>query len=180
MKNHCIFFLLSIIISVTAVCCCVPMATAQEETSCEQYLRIHIRADSNDEQAQAVKYLVRDAVVEYLTPIVAECESKEEATQRLQTKLRSIEAVANDVLQTQAFSYQAQAALKRETFPTRVYGEYTLPAGEYTALILRLGEGKGDNWWCVVYPPLCFVAPSGQNVEYKSKIAEIIRRWKNG
>ena len=68
--------------------------------------------------------------------------------------------------------------MKTEEFPTRIYGEYTLPAGEYTALIIELGEGAGDNWWCVIYPPLCFSSPSGGKIVYKSKIIEIIETWK--
>ncbi len=177
MKNRCIIFLLSIIITVTAVFVSLPKSSgAQLQTA--QYLRIHIRADCNQEQAQAVKYLVRDAVVEYLTPMVAACQTKTQATDKIEQNLLGIQAVANSVLQAQGMSYGATASVKNEHFPTRVYGEYTLPSGEYTALIIALGEGKGDNWWCVVYPPLCFVAPSGNNVVYKSKILEIIERWK--
>ena len=177
MKNRCIIFLMSIIITVTAVCICLPKrAVSQPQTS--QYLRIHIRAHSNETQAQSVKYKVRDAVVEYLTPIIANCPTKESAMQQIAQNLQGVQAVASDVLQAQGMSYGAQASLKKEHFPTRVYGEYTLPSGEYTALIIALGAGQGDNWWCVVYPPLCFVAPTGQNVIYKSKIAEIIARWK--
>ena len=181
MKNRCIIFLLSIIITVTAVFAClfqVPTAKSPSKQETQQYLRIHIRADSNQESAQAVKYLVRDAVVEYLTPIVANCQTKAQATTQIQNNLLGIQTVANAVLKMQGISYGASASIKTETFPTRVYGEYTLPSGEYTALIVALGAGQGDNWWCVVYPPLCFVAPTGQNVIYKSKILEIIQRWK--
>ena len=96
----------------------------------------------------------------------------------------SVEAVfttnSEQILSKNGFSYGATAKLTAERFPTRVYGEYTLPAGEYTALILELGKGQGDNWWCVVYPPLCFAKPTGGNVVYKSKILEIIENWKNG
>ncbi len=140
------------------------------------YLRVHIRADSNEEAAQAVKYRVRDKVVEFLTPIVSECESKEEAMEKIGSSLREIERVAEDVLRGNGFSYGAKASLKREQFPTRVYENVTLAAGIYDALILELGSGKGDNWWCVVYPPLCFSGGNG-NIVYKSKIAEIIRKF---
>lgn len=142
-----------------------------------QYLRIHIRADSNESDAQAVKYIVRDRVVEYLTPLVAECESREEAIAALTQKTEKIAFVATKTLYEKGFPYAATAEITVERFPTRVYGEYTLPAGEYVALIVRLGRGEGDNWWCVVYPPLCFAAVD-TNVIYKSKIQEIIARWK--
>ena len=178
MKNRCIIFLLSIIISVTAVLFCLLGCVADCGNDTSQYLRIHIRADSNERQAQAVKYEVRDAVVAYLTPIVAHCQTKEQAVLRIQEQLSMLQAVAVGVLEKAGFSYRASANIKQEVFPTRVYGEYTLPSGRYTALIVSLGAGRGDNWWCVVYPPLCFVAPQGQNAVYKSKIIEIIEQWK--
>ena len=142
-----------------------------------EFLRIHIRADSNESGAQAVKYRVRDKVVEYLVPILAECHSKDDAIEKLRRHLPQIERVASGVLAEQGFAYGAAATVETETFPTRVYAEYILPKGEYTALILRLGSGQGDNWWCVAYPPLCFVNATA-NVQYKSKLAEIIRRCK--
>lgn len=175
MKKVCIIFLLSIIISLTALgfSGCFGSATEQSE-----YLRIHIRADSNDEDAQAVKYLVRDGIVAYLTPLVAEYETKAAATAGIEKNLARIETAANEVLARNGFDYAARAEVRTEEFPTRVYGDYTLPAGTYTALIVELGSGKGDNWWCVVYPPLCFAGSSQGNVVYKSKIAEIIENWK--
>lgn len=140
------------------------------------YLRVHIRADSNETQAQAVKYKVRDAVVEYLTPVVAGCETKDAAMKKIGGKLREIERVADGVLRENGYTYGAKASLRKEEFPTRVYEDVTLEAGVYDALILELGSGKGDNWWCVVYPPLCFTGGNG-NIVYKSKIAEIIRKF---
>jgi stage II sporulation protein R len=147
--------------------------------SCPQqseYIRIHIRADSNESEAQAVKYKVRDAVVEFLTPLVAEYESKKEAVAGVEENLSGVEYAASEVLRKNGIPYGATARLGKAEFPSRVYEGYTLPAGEYTALIVCLGSGKGDNWWCVVYPPLCFAA-TGQNVVYKSKIKEIIDRF---
>jgi stage II sporulation protein R len=174
MKKFCITFLLSGIIILTAFLC-----TTGTQTATTDYLRIHIRANSNDGEDQAVKYLVRDAVVEYLTPIVANATSKDMAMALMNENLSVIERVAESVLTENGFTYGAAAALTTENFPTRVYGEYTLEAGTYQALILNLGTGSGDNWWCVIYPPLCFAAPSGVNVVYKSKIKEIIDSWKN-
>lgn len=178
MKKICIIFLLSIIITITAFGFPQSGAAVQKEF-CGEFLRIHIRADSNENAAQSVKYAVRDEVVAYLTPVVAECEDKEEAIKRIQTLLLEIATVAEQTLQSKGFSYGARAKITQETFPTRVYEAYTLPAGEYTALIIELGEGKGDNWWCVVYPPLCFVAQANQTIVYKSKIMEMIESWKN-
>ncbi len=174
MKNFCIIFLSFVIIIVTAI-----GFTGSADSSAPSpadYLRVHIRAHSNEEIDQAVKYRVRDSVVAYLTPLVAEYSTKEEAVQGVQEKLLQIAEVAGESLAAAGFGYGARAEVKRENFPTRAYGEYLLPAGEYTALVLYLGSGEGDNWWCVVYPPLCFTYGNGQ-VVYKSKIKEIIDRF---
>ena len=184
MKKCCIIFLLSIIISLTALGFSgilqnnggrYELNTATTEQS--RYLRMHIRADSNEEKAQSVKYYVRDKLVEFLTPLVASYQTKEQALDGVQRNISTLSAVATRALRDRGFSYGATAELTKESFPTRVYDGYTLPAGEYTALIVRLGRGQGDNWWCVVYPPLCFSAPQGENVIYKSKIKEIIERF---
>lgn len=180
MKKVCIIFLLSIIISLTALGFSEPSNTSNSFQLTEQYLRIHIRADSNENEAQAVKYYVRDALVEYLTPLVANYETRALAIEGVCAHLTELEDIASQVLKQKGFSYGACAKVQKEAFPTRIYGEYTLPAGEYTALIVELGSGKGDNWWCVVYPPLCFAGVSGEHVVYKSKIKEIIENWKNG
>ena len=177
MKKFRIIFLLSFIIIVTAFGCAPSTATA---VATGEYLRIHIRADSNDEQAQAVKYAVRDEIVCFLTPLVAEYQTQAEAVEGVRLQLSAIARVAENALEKNGYFYGANARLNKEVFPTRIYGEYTLPAGEYYALIVELGRGAGDNWWCVVYPPLCFASPSGGQIVYKSKIAEIIQKWKNG
>ena len=168
MKKYCISFLIVAIIILSVIGLTMP--TSVEHT---EYLRIHVRADSNHEQDQAVKYKVKDAVVEYLTPFIAECDTKVKAQKLLTERLDNIELVANKVLKENGFSYTANAQVKKEKFPTRVYDELELESGIYDALILELGEGKGDNWWCVVYPPLCFTG-QGTSYVYKSKILEII------
>ncbi len=173
MKNFCIIFLTLFIISVTAVGFLGVTPTAKGENA--EYLRIHIRADSNEAEAQAVKYEVRDEVVAYLTPLVTSYATKGEAMQGVQVRLSEISAVATKTLRKKGFFYGANAKLTTERFPTRAYGDYILPAGEYSALVIELGSGQGDNWWCVVYPPLCFSGT--QNVIYKSKIKEIIDRF---
>ena len=175
MKKVCIIFLLSIIISLTAFGFTASNATPNTLSS--DYLRIHIRADSNESKAQSVKYLVRDGVVAYLTPLVANYRTKQQAIEGVSARIAEIERVASSVLSENGFAYGARAQVRKERFPTRVYEGYTLPSGEYDALVIELGTGRGDNWWCVVYPPLCFATQG--NVIYKSKIAEIIRAWQD-
>lgn len=180
MKKSCITFLLAGIIILTAMTGTALSAEtlSKNGTVTSEYLRIHIRADSNDEAAQNVKYEIRDAVVDYLIPVLAVTRDKREAEQAIKNNLAGIEKTAEKTLETRGFFYGAEAELKTERFPARVYDGVTLPEGEYESLILTLGSGKGNNWWCVAYPPLCFSTAGKTNVAYKSLIAERIREWK--
>lgn len=146
----------------------------------QAYLRVHIRANSNAESDQAVKYKVKTAVVDFLTPKIAAGTSFEKAYKILESNLSEIEKVADNVLKENGFSYKSKASLRDEYFPTRSYGSITLENGYYDALILELGTAAGNNWWCVVYPPLCFIGSEGENINnirYKSKLVEIIKHF---
>lgn len=173
MKKFCILFLSLFIITLTAIGGAMQTAPNRQP----EYLRIHIRANSNAAEDQAVKYLVRDAVVDAITPWIVNCHSKEQAISVMQSRLKDIEAVSQSVLRSHGYDYIARAAVRAEEFPTRVYEEYTLPSGVYDALILELGTGAGDNWWCCIYPPLCFTGVGGKNIVYRSKLAEIIEAF---
>ncbi len=168
MKKFCISFFILAIIILSAI-----GLNLEKNGVTKEYLRIHVRAHSNLEEDQSVKYLVKDAVVEYLTPFIAECDTKKKAERMLKEKLSQIERVANQVLKANGKDYLSKASVREELFPTRVYKNLCLENGFYDALILNLGSGEGDNWWCVVYPPLCFTG-EGTSYVYKSKIKEII------
>lgn len=149
-------------------------------TTQTEYLRIHIRANSNSEEDQAVKYLVKDAVVESLIPLLAHIETKEEAVRVMSENFEYIESVANQVLREEGFSYGSKAQIQNEHFPTRSYTldntTITLKEGYYDALILNLGSGEGNNWWCIVYPAFCFTKTRKfDNFVYISKIWEILK-----
>lgn len=171
MKNLCITLLILTIITLS-ICLYVPTEQTSESTD---YLRIHVRANSNDERDQDVKYKVKNAVVEFLTPYVATCKTVDESKRLLGELLPKIESVCKAVLAENGFSYGAQAVLRTEFFPTRVYDDVTLESGDYDALIINLGKGVGDNWWCVIYPPLCF--SGGANVYYRSAILDVINSF---
>ncbi len=137
-------------------------------------VRVHIRANSNADFDQKVKYEVKDEVVRYLTPYISELTSSNDAKKVVEAKLSSVEEIAKKTLMKNGYSYGAKARLTKEEFPARCYDGYTLEEGVYDALIIELGEGKGDNWWCVLFPPLCFTpAGNGDTITYKSKIAEL-------
>ena len=170
MKKFCILFAVVLILIVAVA------VTARPQGAETAYLRMHVRANSDAACDQAVKYEVKDAVVGMLMPVAASCTGREQAMERVEALLSAIEEEAERVLAENGFSYGARAQLRREEFPARVYEGVTLEAGVYDALIVELGEGAGANWWCVLYPPLCFSAePTGENIVYRSRIFEIIR-----
>lgn len=145
----------------------------------QDYLRLHIRANGDSAAEQAVKLAVRDAVVAYLTPMAAKVGSKEEMQTLLADHLDEVVDVADEVLADRGYAYRATAYFAKEEFPTRSYGELTLEAGVYDALIVELGSGEGANWWCVAFPPLCFVEGSKTDqdtVQYRSAIADWFAR----
>ena len=123
-------------------------------------LRLHVVANSDDGDDQAVKLQVRDAVLEELETLTAQAETKDEAQDILAAHLDRLEAVANEKLASLGVEDRASVSLELEAFPTREYDTFTLPAGVYDSLRVTIGAGEGRNWWCVVFPGLCVPAAS--------------------
>ena len=140
----------------------------------DQYLRIHIRANSNMDCDQNIKYKVRDLVVEYVTPNVKDCKNKEDVVLLLEEKNNEMTLLIDEFLKENDFDYGCSIAINKEFFPTKTYEDLTLEENYYDALIINLGSGEGNNWWCVVYPPLCFKGEG--KIVYKSKIKELIEK----
>ena len=180
MKKIIILASSSVILIVVAICSIVFTFPSTKTTTNAQYLRIHIRANSNSEEDQAIKYKVKEKIVEYLTPCIANSASIDEAKNVINANIKNICEQANEVLYKNGFNYTSKAEIRTEQFPTRSYGNVTLEKGEYQALIIELGSGTGDNWWCVMFPPLCFVASentNNQSIIYKSKLYELIKKY---
>ena len=121
----------------------------------DKVLRLHVLANSDSEADQALKRKVRDSVLETASAILAGCPDRETAEQRLSAALPEIEDAARARIAAEGGKQTVTAELRPTVFPTREYEDFTLPAGEYLALRVVLGEGEGHNWWCVVFPPLC-------------------------
>ena len=181
MKKILVFTLIGTVAAVAAIFAITFKTQKTVNATCNDcYLRIHVRANSNDAKDQAVKIKVQEKIVEYLTPFVASCTTQKQSKFLVGNHLLQIEEVANEELKKNDFSYSCRASLRTEYFPTRSYGSLTLEKGNYDALILELGSGEGDNWWCVMFPPLCFVGNennSAGSVVYKSKLWEIIKKY---
>ncbi len=127
-------------------------------------IRLHVVAQSDSDEDQRVKLQVRDAVVSYVEQALSHVMTVEEAKAWLQENLSGIEATANDVLRSLGLTQQAKVTLEREAFPVRHYDSFSLPSGVYESLRVTIGEGKGQNWWCVVFPRLCLPA-AGESME---------------
>jgi len=152
---------------------------SNETIDANEYFRIHIRANSNSIEDQNVKYKIKDQVVSALTPLLCDAVSKEEAIDIVRANLNLICEVSDNVLASNGYTYTSSANITNEYFPTRSYDNVTLESGDYDSLIIYLGSGVGNNWWCVVYPPLCFVGGSNEttNVVYRSKLYEVIENF---
>ena len=148
--------LVSIIVILSAIAIlCFGLFTKTEKND---YIRIYILANSNLEIDQNVKYEIKDKIISYLLPYISLCETREDFVSVINNSIDGIENVANKVLKEKNFSYKANVKFCEENFPTREYNSLVLESGLYDAIIVNLGEAKGDNWWCVVYPPLCFIS----------------------
>lgn len=121
-------------------------------------MRLHVLANSDTEEDQALKLLVRDAVLERATEILEQSADRAEAEIRLRESLPELEAIAEETVRATGYDYAVTAELEDTAFPTKEYDGFSLPAGEYLALRILIGEGVGQNWWCVVFPPLCTAA----------------------
>ena len=120
-------------------------------------IRLRILANSDSKSDQALKRLVRDEVNKSITLWVADLTSKEEARKILSAKLPEIQKIAETTVNKQNSKQEVQVEFGKVDFPTKLYGQFLYPAGQYEAILITLGEGTGANWWCVLFPPLCFL-----------------------
>ncbi|MYL29356.1 stage II sporulation protein R [Halobacillus halophilus] len=124
----------------------------------DEAIRLRILADSNNGEDQRIKRKVRDQVNGEITKWVQDLTSVEAARQLIESRLPELEAIVQETLEAEGKRYSYTVAYGENVqFPTKLYGSYIYPAGEYEAVLITLGEGDGDNWWCVLFPPLCFL-----------------------
>ncbi|MBQ8279013.1 MAG: stage II sporulation protein R [Roseburia sp.] len=137
----------------------------------EKIIRFHVLANSDSEADQTLKLQVRDVVGSYMQEKMQNISSKTECEGLLAEWMPEIEYVANQAILEEGFSYRADVELTECAFPVKTYGNYTFPAGTYEALRVTIGEGKGQNWWCVMYPNMCFENSMYEVVDEKSEEA---------
>ena len=127
-----------------------------QEQIAEKVLRFHVLANSNSEEDQKLKLQVRDAIGGLLQEKMAQVENREECEKFITEWIPKTEQTAAAVIEENGYDYSVCARLEETDFPVKTYGAYTFPAGRYEALRVTIGEGAGENWWCVLYPNMCF------------------------
>lgn len=142
----------------------------------KEYIRIHIQANSSSRVDEEIKFLVKDKINSFLADILSSTSSKREVMQTLNQKLSLIKENINLYLLSEGFSYGAEIEVKGEYFPTRSYEGYVVESGFYDALSVKLGKAEGNNWWCVLYPPLCLVEDE-ESFVIKSRFKKIIESF---
>lgn len=123
----------------------------------EKLIRFHVIANSDSDEDQELKLKVRDAVIAYLQPKLAKSSSIEESEAIITSEYNELEKISKDIISENGYNYEVKVGITLSNFPAKQYSNIVLPAGEYKALKIVIGEGQGKNWWCVMFPPLCFV-----------------------
>lgn len=135
----------------------------------DSIFRLHVIANSDSKEDQNLKYIVRDKLIEYMNSISLDAKNKEKAMQIAKEHINDFEKVAKQTIIDNGYNYDVQVEIGNFSFPTKTYGDISIPAGLYDALRVKIGEANGQNWWCVMFPPLCFVNVSSGIVPDESK-----------
>lgn len=135
----------------------------------ENIFRLHILANSDSEEDQSLKLAVRDTIISYMETINKTSTTKEETINNVNLNLEIIKQIAENKLQELGYNYEVSLEVGNFYFPTKYYGNISLPAGNYDALKINIGQAKGQNWWCSLFPPLCFIDISSGYVEDDDK-----------
>ena len=161
-----IFCLLLILYTFT---CAFSYVQAVSSDISDSVFRLHVIANSDSDKDQALKYKVRDNLLNYMNNICGNCSSKEEAINLVTEHQEEFKQIALETITNEGYSYDVNIKIGNFEFPTKHYGDISLPAGYYDALRVEIGEAAGQNWWCVMFPSLCFIDVSSGIVPDESK-----------
>ena len=164
-KFSIIIFLLLIYIVLSAI----SYASAVSKNISNSVFRLHVIANSNTEEDQNLKYLVRDNLIDYMNSLTKDITSKDAAIQIAKEHKEDFYKIAKKTINDNGYDYDVNIEINNSYFPTKEYGDISLPAGYYDALKVEIGSASGQNWWCVMFPPLCFVDMSTGIVPNESK-----------
>lgn len=166
MKKY--LFLLIVLISFI-ILSAYSYAGAINEDLSNNVFRLHVIANSDSNEDQDLKYKVRDKLIEYMKSLTTNISSKEEVIKIANNHISDFESIAKEVITENGFDYDVKVEIGNFSFPTKQYGDISFPAGFYDALKVEIGSAKGQNWWCIMFPPLCFVDVTSGIVPEESK-----------
>ncbi len=154
--------------TIIAILCCLflffgLMPVHGESEVYDSVLRLHVLANSDSDEDQALKLKVRDAVLEKSRELFPECETRDEAMNVINENLALLEAEAARVIDENGYDHSVSVELSEEVYPTKDYESFCFPSGSYMSLRVIIGEGEGQNWWCVLFPPMCLSAATKTN-----------------
>lgn len=149
--------ILIILFSIYTFICAYSYVNAVSENLSNSVFRLHVIANSDTQEDQNLKYILRDKLIEYMNTLNESNSSKEEVIKIAQDNLKNFKQIAENTIREQGYSYPVEVEIGNFEFPTKTYGDISFPAGYYDALRVKIGKAKGKNWWCVMFPPLCFV-----------------------
>lgn len=130
----------------------------------DEIIRFHVLANSDTEEDQALKIKVRDRVIKEMSSKFNSSDNIDDAREIMLDSIEEVNAIAKEVIEENGYNYDVRSELSRENFPDKMYGDTLYPQGEYEAFRILIGEANGQNWWCVMFPPLCFVDETKQAV----------------
>lgn len=163
------FILVSALLIIYVCISAVSYTHAVTTDIADSVFRLHVIANSDSDEDQNLKYIVRDKVIEYMSSISQNASSKEEVIKIAKANLDKIQAIASQTIRENGYTYSVNVEVGNFSFPSKRYGDITLPPGYYDALRIKIGEAEGQNWWCVMFPPLCFVDVTSGVVPDESK-----------
>ena len=199
-------FVILILLSLFILISAISYVDAVSNNIADSVFRLHVIANSDSKEDQELK--VRDELLSYMNIISKDSTSKQEAMQIVNEHKEEFTQIAKKVIKENGYNYTVNVQIGKADFPTKYYGDITLPAGTYDALKVQIGEAKGQNWWCVMFPPLCFVDVStgivpdnskqelkqsldneeydlisktdNNEISFKFKIVELFQNWRLG
>ena len=201
-------FVILILLSLFILISAISYVDAVSNNIADSVFRLHVIANSDSKEDQELKLKVRDELLSYMNIISKDSTSKQEAMQIANEHKEEFTQIAEKVIKENGYNYTVNVQIGKADFPTKYYGDITLPAGTYDALKVQIGEAKGQNWWCVMFPPLCFVDVStgivpdnskqelkqslddeeydlisktdNNEISFKFKIVELFQNWRLG
>lgn len=163
------FFIVSLLFSIFVFISAISYVNAVSEDISQSVFRLHVIANSDSKEDQDLKYKVRDSILEYINDLAVNCSAKEEVILLANEKQDELYDIAKKVIEENGFDYDVNISIGNFEFPTKTYGDISFPAGNYDALRVEIGDAVGQNWWCVMFPPLCFVDVTSGIVPEESK-----------